>query len=67
MEASVVAVARLYALIAATLVIDPVDAALAPQIEAVGMRVVITESVMKTADIGRELARRTLAAAGMPV
>ena len=67
MEASVVAVARLYAPIAATLVIDPVDAALAPQIEAVGMRVVITESVMKTADIGRELARRTLAAAGMPV
>ncbi|CAB4852873.1 MAG: 2-phospho-L-lactate transferase [Actinobacteria bacterium] len=67
MEASVVAVARLYAPIAATLVIDPVDAALAPQIEAVGMRVVITESVMKTAAIGRELARRTLAAAGMPV
>ena len=67
MEASVVGIARLYASIAATLVIDPVDAALAPQIEAAGMRVVITESVMKTADIGRELARRTLAAAGMPV
>ena len=67
MEASVVGIARLYASIAATLVIDPVDAALAPQIEAAGMRVVITESVMKSADIGRELARRTLAAAGMPV
>ncbi|MDO8390882.1 MAG: 2-phospho-L-lactate transferase [Actinomycetota bacterium] len=65
MEASVVGVARLYAPIAATLVIDPVDAALAPAVEAAGMRVVITDSVMSTPEIGNELARRTLAAAGI--
>ena len=62
-EASVVGVARLYAEIAATLVIDPIDAHLARAVEAAGMRVVITPSVMSTPDIGQELARQTLAAA----
>jgi len=62
-EASVVGVARLYAQIAATLVIDPVDAHLTSAIKAAGMRVVVTPSVMSTADIGHELARQTLAAA----
>jgi len=62
-EASVVGVAHLYAQIAATLVIDPVDAHLESEIEAAGMRVVVTPSVMSTPDIGHELARRTLAAA----
>ncbi|HRB04479.1 MAG TPA: 2-phospho-L-lactate transferase CofD family protein, partial [Ilumatobacteraceae bacterium] len=62
-EASVVGVARLYADIAATLVIDPVDAHLVAAIEHAGMRVVVTPSVMSTADIGHELARQTLDAA----
>ncbi len=62
-EASVVGVARLYAEIAGTLVIDPVDDHLSSAIEAVGMRVVVTPSVMSTADIGHELARQTLTAA----
>ena len=62
-EASVVGVARLYAEIAGTLVIDPVDAHLAAAVEAAGMRVVITPSVMSTPEIGHELARHTLAAA----
>lgn len=62
-EASVVGVARLYAPIAATLVIDPVDAHLAADVEATGMRVVITPSIMSTPDVAHELARRTLAAA----
>ena len=62
-EASVVGVARLYAEIAATLVIDPVDAHLTSAIEATGMHVVVTPSVMTTPDIGHELARQTLAAA----
>jgi LPPG:FO 2-phospho-L-lactate transferase len=62
-EASVVGVARLYAEIAATLVIDPVDAHLTDAIEAAGMRVVIIPSVMSTPEIGHELARHTLAAA----
>ncbi len=66
-EASVVGVARLYAPIASTLVIDPVDAALAPAVEAEGMRVVITPSIMSTPEISNELARRTLAAAGIVV
>lgn len=63
-EASVVGVARLYAPIAGTLVIDPVDAHLAAAVEQVGMRAVITPSVMSTPAIGHELARQTLSAAG---
>lgn len=63
-EPSVVGVAHLYAGIAATLVVDPVDEALAPQVEAAGMRVVVTPSVMSVAGVGPELARQTLAAAG---
>ncbi len=62
-ETSVVGVARLYAEIAGTLVIDPIDAHLSRAVEAAGMRVVITPSVMSTPDIGQELARQTLAAA----
>ncbi len=62
-EASVVGVARLYAHIAGTLVIDPADQHLADAVEAAGMHVVVTPSVMSTADIGHELARQTLAAA----
>lgn len=64
-EVSVVGVARLYAHIAGTLVIDPVDRALAPAVEAAGMRVVVTPSIMADPEAGRELARRTLAAAGL--
>lgn len=62
-EASVVGVARLYAPIAAALVIDPVDAHLAPAVEAAGMRAVVTPSIMSSDAVGHELARRTLAAA----
>ncbi|MEN9644974.1 MAG: 2-phopspho-L-lactate transferase [Actinomycetota bacterium] len=63
--ASVVGVARLYAPIASTLVIDPVDAHLAAAVEAEGMQVVVTPSIMSTPEVGHELARRTLAAAGI--
>ena len=62
-ESSVVGVARLYAPIAATLVIDPVDAHLAAAVEDAGMRAVITPSVMSSPEIGSELARVSLAAA----
>jgi LPPG:FO 2-phospho-L-lactate transferase len=62
-EPSVVGVARLYAPIAATLVIDPVDAHLADAVEAAGMRPVITPSVMSTPEIGAALARAALHAA----
>ncbi len=61
-EPSVVGVARLYTDIAATLIIDPLDQAHVAAIEAAGMRVVVTPSVMSEPDVGAELARRTLAA-----
>lgn len=63
--ASVVGVARLYAPIASTLVIDPVDEHLASAVEAEGMHVVVTPSVMSSPEVGRELATRTLAAVGL--
>lgn len=62
-EPSVVGVARLYAPIAATLVIDPVDSAAVPAIEAEGMRAIVTPSIMSSPEVGHELARQTLAAA----
>jgi LPPG:FO 2-phospho-L-lactate transferase len=62
-ESSVVGVARLYAPIAATLVIDPADAALAPAVEAAGMRVAVVPSVMSDAARAAGLAKATLDAA----
>jgi LPPG:FO 2-phospho-L-lactate transferase len=65
-EPSVVGVARLYAPIAGTLVIDPVDAHHAAAVEAEGIRAVITPSVMSTPQIGAELALATMQAASAP-
>lgn len=62
-EPSVVGVARLYADIAAALIIDPADAHLAADVEAAGMRCVVTPSIMSTPQISAALARATLAAA----
>jgi LPPG:FO 2-phospho-L-lactate transferase len=59
-EASVVGVARLYAPIAGTLVIDPLDAHLAGEVEATGMRCVVVPSVMSSPEIGATLARAVL-------
>jgi len=64
-EPSVVGVARLYAPIASALVIDPVDQHLAAAVEAEGMRAVVTPSIMSSPEVAHELARRTLAAAGV--
>ena len=55
-EPSVAGVARLYAPIAATLVVDTVDAELAADVEAAGMRCVVTPTVMTTPDAARSLA-----------
>lgn len=60
-EPSVVGVARLYAPIASTLVIDAVDAHHVDAVEATGMRCVVTETVMSTPEIARQLALDTLA------
>ncbi|MDY7102856.1 MAG: 2-phospho-L-lactate transferase [Actinomycetota bacterium] len=64
-EASVVGVARLYAPLAATLVVDEADAALADAVEAEGVRCVVTETVMGTPERAANLARATLAAGGL--
>jgi len=61
-DSSVVGVARLYAPIAGTLVIDPVDADLADVVEAEGIRAVVTPSVMSTPEIGSQLADAVLRA-----
>ena len=56
-EVSVVGVAHLYASLAGTLVIDEADAALAPAVEAAGMRCVVTPTVMRGATEAAALAR----------
>ncbi len=66
-EVSVVGVARLYAPLAATLVIDDADAALAGEVEACGMRCVVTPTVMRGPAEAATLAREVLGAAGHPV
>ncbi len=63
MESTVAGVAALYAPIAAVLVIDPVDAHLAPAVERAGMRCVVQPSVMSTQAISEALASACLAAA----
>lgn len=61
-EPSVVGVARLYAPIAAALVIDPVDAHLADAVASAGMRPVVVPSIMRDEALAAELARATVAA-----
>ncbi|HEY6531310.1 MAG TPA: 2-phospho-L-lactate transferase [Acidimicrobiales bacterium] len=61
-EPSVVGVARLYAAVAGTLVIDEADADRAGEVEAEGLRCVVTHTVMRTPDAAAALARTTLAA-----
>lgn len=62
-QATVVGVAKIYAPICGTLVIDSSDAHLASAVEAQGMRCVVTNTVMSTPEIAGQLARVTLGAA----
>jgi LPPG:FO 2-phospho-L-lactate transferase len=62
MQPSVVGVARLYAPIAAALVIDPADESLADPVAAEGIRAVVAPSIMSTPERAQALARATLAA-----
>lgn len=62
-EVSVVGVARLYAPLAATLVVDVADAALAGGVEAEGMRCVVAPAVMRGPAESAALARVVLRAA----
>ena len=66
-EPTVVGVARLYAPIASSLIIDPLDAHLADQVAAAGIRPVIVASVMASDEVSATLARTTLAAANHPL
>jgi LPPG:FO 2-phospho-L-lactate transferase len=61
-EPSVVGVARLYAPFCGTLVIDEADAELADDVEAEGLRCVVTPTVMATPEITDALAATVLAA-----
>jgi LPPG:FO 2-phospho-L-lactate transferase len=63
-EPTVVGVARLYAPLAATLVIDDADAALAPQVEATDMRCLVAPTVMHGRAEAAALARTVLGASG---
>lgn len=60
-ESSVVGVARWYRDLIGTLVIDTVDADLAPAVTALGIAPVVTDSIMSTPAITEALARTVLA------
>jgi LPPG:FO 2-phospho-L-lactate transferase len=61
-EVSAVGVAAHYAPWCATLVVDAQDAALVPRIEALGVRAIVTDTLMRSPDVAAALARATLAA-----
>ncbi len=60
-DVSVAGIAALYASLAATLIIDEVDAAHAPQVEAAGLKCVVTTTVMDNPVHARQLAQAVLA------
>lgn len=65
-EVSALGVARLYQDFVQGFVLDEADRALAPAVEALGLRVLVTETVMATLDDRRRLAEATLAFAETP-
>ncbi len=64
LEASAVSIARLYEDFLDVLVIDAADEALVPEIEALGVDVVVTDTIMKSMAKKSALARTVLAALG---
>lgn len=68
LEPTAVGIARWYAPLASTLVIDAVDADLAPAVEAEGIRCVVTDTIMSRPGVGAMLATACLqaGAAGAP-
>lgn len=60
-EVSAAGVAAIYAGVIDGLIVDRLDAALAPRVEALGMRVLVTDTVMHNDDDRAELARESLA------
>ncbi|UDY35602.1 2-phospho-L-lactate transferase [Dermatobacter hominis] len=63
LEPTVVGVARWYAEVAATLVVDEQDAELAVAVEAEGVRCIVAPTIMSRPGVGAALARTCLAAA----
>jgi LPPG:FO 2-phospho-L-lactate transferase len=63
-EASAPGVARLYADFLDVLVLDREDAALAPEVASIGVRPVVTDTIMRDAAVRRALAETTLRAFG---
>ena len=61
-EVSCVGVAQAYREFCSALVIDAADAALAPEVEALGVRAIVADTVMRDARVAATLARHTLAA-----
>jgi LPPG:FO 2-phospho-L-lactate transferase len=66
-EATALGVARIYAEVCGTFVIDTIDATLAQDIEQLGMRCVVTNTIMNNDDASRHLAQITLSAAATTV
>jgi LPPG:FO 2-phospho-L-lactate transferase len=62
-EASVAGVARMYAEVAGTLIIDESDKALADGVERAGVRCVVTPTIMRTVDDAERLSATVLAVA----
>ena len=65
LDASATTVAHLYADFLDAIVIDDVDAGLAPEIEALGLAVTVTDTIMDSVDKKAALARAALRAAGI--
>jgi LPPG:FO 2-phospho-L-lactate transferase len=65
-EASALGVARLYADLVDVFVLDAVDAALAPDVEALGLRALVTDTVMSDDASRARLAAEVLHAVGVP-
>jgi LPPG:FO 2-phospho-L-lactate transferase len=65
LEASATAVARLYTDFLDAIVIDNVDEELAPDIEALGLAVAVTDTIMDSGEKKAHLARAALRAAGV--
>lgn len=59
-EPTVVGVARMYAPVCGTLVIDTQDQHLAPDVEREGMKCVVTDTIMSTPGVAQQLARTSL-------
>jgi hypothetical protein len=62
MEVSCVGVARAYADVCGTLVIDARDAQHAAAVERAGVRAVVADTIMASPEVAAALARHTLAA-----